>query len=186
MPKQIPKESFEELIEAIASHEQGASLQDLLESMQSVTSRRTLQRHLSMLENDGRLQRQGKGPATRYFVKTIAMRVKNESEREAPRKGLSISSEAVEIRERVSADIADRTPVGYNRDFLDAYVPNETRYLPTETRRELHNFGDVSRDGLPAGTFVREIYARLLIDLSWNSSRLEGNTYSILETEVFV
>jgi hypothetical protein len=30
---------------------------------------------------------------------------------------------------------------------------------------------------------VRKIYSRLLIDLSWNSSRLEGNTYSLLETE---
>jgi Fic/DOC family len=27
------------------------------------------------------------------------------------------------------------------------------------------------------------MYSRLLIDLSWNSSRLEGNTYSLLETE---
>jgi Fic family protein len=30
---------------------------------------------------------------------------------------------------------------------------------------------------------VRQIFSRLLIDLSWNSSRLEGNTYSLLETE---
>jgi hypothetical protein len=35
----------------------------------------------------------------------------------------------------------------------------------------------------PAGTYARTIYSRLLIDLSWNSSRLEGNTYSLLETE---
>jgi Fic family protein len=35
----------------------------------------------------------------------------------------------------------------------------------------------------PAGTYVRQIFNRLLIDLSWNSSRLEGNTYSLLETE---
>jgi fido (protein-threonine AMPylation protein) len=35
----------------------------------------------------------------------------------------------------------------------------------------------------PAGTYVRQIAHRLLIDLSWNSSRLEGNTYSLLETE---
>ena len=33
-----------------------------------------------------------------------------------------------------------------------------------------------------AGTYVRKIHQRLLIDLSWNSSRLEGNTYSLLET----
>src|SRR4029078_12040630 len=35
----------------------------------------------------------------------------------------------------------------------------------------------------PAGTYARHMFERLLIDLSWNSSRLEGNTYSLLETE---
>jgi hypothetical protein len=35
----------------------------------------------------------------------------------------------------------------------------------------------------PAGTYGRQIFHRILIDLSWNSSRLEGNTYSLLETE---
>ena len=35
----------------------------------------------------------------------------------------------------------------------------------------------------PAGTYARQLASRLLIDLSWNSSRLEGNTYSLLETE---
>ena len=33
-----------------------------------------------------------------------------------------------------------------------------------------------------AGTYARQILNRLLIDLSWNSSRLEGNTYSLLDT----
>ena len=35
----------------------------------------------------------------------------------------------------------------------------------------------------PAGTYVHRIYNRLLIDLSYNSSRLEGNTYSLLEIQ---
>ena len=30
--------------------------------------------------------------------------------------------------------------------------------------------------------FAKQILNRLLIDLSWNSSRLEGNTYSLLDT----
>ena len=34
----------------------------------------------------------------------------------------------------------------------------------------------------PAGTYARQILNRLLIDLSWNSSRLEGNIYSLLDT----
>ncbi|MCY3623507.1 MAG: Fic family protein, partial [Gammaproteobacteria bacterium] len=35
----------------------------------------------------------------------------------------------------------------------------------------------------PAGTHARRILDRMLIDLSWNSSRLEGNTYSLLDTK---
>jgi hypothetical protein len=38
-------------------------------------------------------------------------------------------------------------------------------------------------DQAPAGTFARDILNRLLIDLSWASSKLEGNTYSLLDTE---
>jgi len=74
--------------------------------------------------------------------------------------------------------------VGYRREFLDAYRPNESFYLPEETRRKLMATG--SQPGLAgdeAGTYARHVCQRLLIDLSWNSSRLEGNTYSLLETE---
>ncbi|ACI23073.1 Fic family protein [Coxiella burnetii Dugway 5J108-111] len=33
---------------------------------------------------------------------------------------------------------------------------------------------------------LRRIYNRLLIDLSYHSSRLEGNTYSLLETKKLI
>ncbi|NKB46177.1 MAG: hypothetical protein GKR77_00105, partial [Legionellales bacterium] len=39
---------------------------------------------------------------------------------------------------------------------------------------------------LVAGTYARQICQRLLIDLSYNSSRLEGNTYSRLDTQKLV
>jgi len=35
----------------------------------------------------------------------------------------------------------------------------------------------------PAGTYARKVLEQLLVDLSWSSSRLEGNTYSLLATE---
>ena len=50
-------------------------------------------------------------------------------------------------------------------------------------RSDLARLGQVSFEELPPGTYVRQFLHRLLIDLSWNSSRLEGNTYSLLETE---
>jgi len=73
--------------------------------------------------------------------------------------------------------------VGYNYDFLNDYRPNETAYLPQTVRDHLRAAGHTPHESLPAGTYLLQVYNRLLIDLSWNSSRLEGNTYSLLETE---
>jgi hypothetical protein len=75
-----------------------------------------------------------------------------------------------------------RTPVNYNRQFLDQYQPNLTMYLSETERKHLYDIGKTN-GGYPAGTYARQMLNRLLIDLSWNSSRLEGNTYSLLETE---
>ena len=96
---------------------------------------------------------------------------------------IPVSHEGEGIKQAVRAPIQERHPVGYNRAFLDSYRPNDTFYLPADVRRDLLELGrspDVDR---PAGTYARQIFNRLLIDLSWNSSRLEGNTYSLLETE---
>ena len=48
---------------------------------------------------------------------------------------------------------------------------------------KLTKLGAGTEKGRPARTYARKIYQRLLVDLAWNSSRLEGNTYSLLETE---
>ena len=76
-----------------------------------------------------------------------------------------------------------RRPVGYEHGFRDAYRPNETAYLTRKEREHLREIGTPQRGPAAAGTYAREILNRLLIDLSWNSSRLEGNTYSLLDTE---
>ena len=75
-----------------------------------------------------------------------------------------------------------RPPVVYNRDFLDSYRPNQTFYLSREEREQLREDGRSKIVGEFAGTHAKKVLERLLIDLSWNSSRLEGNTYSFLET----
>ena len=97
--------------------------------------------------------------------------------------GVALSPEGESVKQAVGLPIHARRPVGYDRAFLDHYRPNETFYLPTETRRRLHAAGRSPDGERPAGTYARKIHHRLLIDLSWNSSRLEGNTYSLLETE---
>ena len=47
----------------------------------------------------------------------------------------------------------------------------------------LSGVGTPSSGEMPAGTYAKQILNRLLIDLTWNSSRLEGNTYSLLDTK---
>jgi hypothetical protein len=79
--------------------------------------------------------------------------------------------------------VQGRKPVGYNREFLEGYRSNETRYLPPDVRDHLHNIGRSPDGERPAGTYARDILGRLLIDLSWASSRLEGNTYTRLDTQ---
>lgn len=39
---------------------------------------------------------------------------------------------------------------------------------------------------MPAGTYAHQIFDRLLIDLSYNFSRLEGNTCSLLDTKKLI
>ncbi len=96
---------------------------------------------------------------------------------------IALSAKAKSIEAHVSRPLQNRTPVGYNTAFLDSYRPNVTFYLPASTRAELLAAGQAVNANEPAGTYARQIASRLLIDLSWNSSRLEGNTYSLLETE---
>lgn len=71
----------------------------------------------------------------------------------------------------------------YNRQWLNDYKPNQTFYLSAHDRNQMDAQGKRGIDKNSAGTYARKIYNRLLIDLSYNSSRLEGNTYSLLDTE---
>jgi hypothetical protein len=96
---------------------------------------------------------------------------------------IPISPTGRSIQRSVRQDLLKRQPVGYSRTFLDSYRPNESFYLPAKVRKHLMEVGRPLDADLPAGTYVRQIFNRVLIDLTWNSSRLEGNTYSLLETE---
>lgn len=82
----------------------------------------------------------------------------------------------------VTVPIQQRVPVAYQQDFLKSYRPNLDNYLSVSEREYLAKIGD-THINQPAGTYAQQILNRLLIDLSWNSSRLEGNTYSLLDTQ---
>jgi hypothetical protein len=79
-----------------------------------------------------------------------------------------------------------RIKTSYNFDLLNDYIPNETTYMPAEARERMLSIGKRFDNALAAGTYAKQIAQRLLIDLSYNSSRLEGNTYTRLDTKQLI
>jgi hypothetical protein len=163
------------------------SLAEIERALEEKIPRRTLQRRIAALVDRKRLEVIGEGRSTRYRLAPITGAgnlaaqpavIKGEAEVYVP-----ISPASEEIKAYVRQPIQGRRPVGYDMAFLESYVPNETAYLPEDLRRQLHAIGRSPAADDRAGTFAREILNRLLIDLSWASSRLEGNTYSRLDTE---
>ncbi len=165
----------------------GATAQQIADSLQEPPPRRTLQYRLKYLADHRRLVMEGKGRWARYRLPQVEVAVGAAAGRaEARAEGeavLPLSKPGTEIKAYVRKPPEVRKPVGYNRAFLDAYRPNETFYLTAAERAHLREVGTPAIAPQPAGTYAKQILNRLLIDLSWNSSRLEGNTYSLLDTK---
>ena len=143
---------------------------------------RTLQRRLSLLVRRGEIEAHGRGSATIYKP-TAVKNLQSTQKATAEEEGYPpLTTDAAELRTLINRPVAARTPVGYDRDFLFDYKPGQTWYLSAKQRAQLIELGKTPDADRPAGTFARDILARLLIDLSWASSRLEGNTYSRLDT----
>jgi fido (protein-threonine AMPylation protein) len=86
------------------------------------------------------------------------------------------------LRKAINRPLSARTPVTYQRQFVDGYQPNRSSLLPVKLAQDLARAGGMQGQQ-PAGTYARKVLEPLLIDLSWSSSRLEGNRYSLLATE---
>ena len=181
MVPSVLSSTHEAVLKAVAQSAAGANIEQIEAQLPQPPTRRTLQRWLNALVGQGRLRKEGQARSTRYLLPVQAA---PEAADAAPGDVFfPLSDEARAIDIAVRQPVQHRTPVGYRRSFLDSYRPNTTFYLHAALRAELQALGQVAAHHEPAGTYARSIANRLLIDLSWNSSRLEGNTYSLLETE---
>lgn len=180
MPKRLSPDLNLQLLSYIRRQPEGAGIETLLAQFGSSLSRRSIQRKLTKLLGEGQLKAVGQGRALRYRASKTGS---TDVTLEVGESSLPVSPAGSELRDLVHRDRLAREPVGYKREFLDAYRPNETRYLPAEAVEHLNRIGRTPMVDQLAGTYARSILRRLLIDLSWASSALEGNTYSLLETE---
>lgn len=177
MTREIDQQ-ISEIITVLEKHPEGLPRGQIAEKLSFSINDKTLQRRLATLASEGKITRTGARKATLYYpvLETVKGHQKDNL-------ASVFSPQSQEILKFIDTPLHRREQVPYDRDFLNSYVPNESAYVPKEVRDILFKEGKRFDDQLAAGTYAQHISQRLLIDLSYNSSRLEGNTYSRLDTQ---
>jgi fido (protein-threonine AMPylation protein) len=152
------------------------SLPELIHRLGEGFKERSVRRWLNLLVKEGTVKKMGQKRGTKY----IAAGRSNEENGQLSSCFSSASSEAIKV---VKRPLFERQPVPYADDWFDRYQPNSSYYLEEALREQLLASGLRANGQDPAGTYAHQIFNRLIIDLSYNSSRLEGCTYSLLDTE---
>lgn len=191
MPKIVSAAEYEAVINAVRERPDGASIEMIQSVLGEGVARRTLQRRLNELVKQSRIVAQGRKrgalyrlpPEPQVTVRLEGVSAKGEVGQLSAEIYVPMSADGARLRDLVRRPLTLRTPVGYRREFLLDYRPNENWYLPDQTRTRLRGLGETPSTERQAGTYARDVLGRLLIDLSWASSKLEGNTYTRLDTQ---
>lgn len=141
---------------------------DILLSLTKQVSDRTLMRMLSDAVTKGEIEVVGRGPATRYKLSPQAQ----------------VTME-LNLDTYFDKDIDERqVQASFNFGLINGILPKVDLFTEEELNR-LNEAQRVFRQHLSdmSDTEYRKEMERLGIDLSWKSSQIEGNTYSLLETE---
>lgn len=157
----------EKIIEYVSGHPLSSSL-EIFENAEVVVSYATVRREIAKLVAEGVLLVAGNRKSSRYSVSPMLAMMQN-----------------IDIATYFERDIDDRDIFDcYNFDLIDTiantptiFTPEERRRLDSLQRRFAENIASLS------GNALKKEMDRLGVDLSWKSSQIEGNTYSLLETE---
>lgn len=177
------------ILKILEKESKGKKITDLASALNmnidDAAIRRSLQRVLKSLVNQKKIEPSGQARARSYsvFTKNVFNAKVDDEGATSLIKHIKLSEAGEKLLKYINQPISRRKPVGYNQKLLQEYIPNKTIYLTPDQKKTLMELGKVEPSIKPAGTYARDIYHRLIIDLSWNSSRLEGNTYSLLETK---
>jgi Fic family protein len=156
-----------ELIELIKKNQEISS-REIFESLSTSISYATVKRILSKLVDENLLTKRGQGKSTRYLI--------------------SPSYEIlypVDIEKYYEKEIDERD---IKESFNFRLIPETLKECSIFTVDELEQLGLLQKkfenniSQLSETEYKKEL-ERLAIDLSWKSSQIEGNTYSLLETE---
>ncbi|MDR1042994.1 MAG: Fic family protein [Clostridiales Family XIII bacterium] len=128
----------------------------------------TVKRDLARLIAGGMVAVRGRGKATRYTLTDACLLL-----------------EAIDLDSYFEKEIDERdVRKTFNWDLIRDMLPQISLFTPTEKERleALQRTFSERISDLGEAAYRKEL-ERLAIDLSWKSSQIEGNTYSLLETE---
>lgn len=144
----------EQLVLLLASFPR-SSAQVLMAKLNPSISQPTFSRRIEAMERRGIVKREGRGRSTVYSL--------------------------VDPQWYLNLPVQKRTPTTYRFEWLENFAPHQHRFLAAEEDQRLHELGIVP--GISPNLFFQRVYERFLIDLSYASSKMEGNTYTLLDTE---
>jgi Fic family protein len=145
-----------------------SSSKDIHEGTQLNIGYATVKRVLKKLNESNYIETEGKGKGTKYRISPAYAALK-----------------PIDLNDYFEKEIDERKIIeSFNFDFISGILPkvdlftrDELEMLEKLQKRYLENIKTLSD-----AQYQKEL-ERLAIDLSWKSSQIEGNTYSLLETE---
>ena len=160
-------EAREEIIALIQKHSELSS-GEIHESIASTSSYATIKRMLARLVAENLLVTKGRGKGTRYLISPAYALL-------AP----------VNINQYYEKEIDERViKESFNFQLINDVLKRNSLFTRDELTKLTHllNMYQNNVAQLSEAGYGKEL-ERLAIDLSWKSSQIEGNTYSLLETE---
>lgn len=141
---------------------------EIAEGVNFTESDTTLKRLLSAQIAAGNIQVTGQGKATRYSLTSACHTM------------MPIDIDTYFLRDQDERQIQS----AFNFELLTEMLPSLSLFTDEEMQQldALQMQFQKNMSGLPPTTYRKEM-ERLGVDLSWKSSQIEGNTYSLLETE---
>lgn len=169
--KNSPSERRKALILEFIQENESASIGQIIKYIQSkfgAVTRITISRDLEKMLGLGLIQRKGAGRSVFYELSVQYSSIRKID----VEKYFSVDTDQRKITEKFNFEIFDQ--------INDILTEDEKHRLFTlnEIYRKKINI-------IPADALKKEI-ERLNIDFSWKSSKIEGNTYSLLETEQLI
>ncbi len=145
-----------------------SSRDQIAQSLTDAPSESTLKRIIRNMVNEGMVEVCGRGPATRYKLSAQAH-----------------VTMPLDLDTYFDKDIDEReVQEMFNFDLIRETLPKVEIFTADELAilQDAQNTFEHNTEGMTELEYRKEM-ERLGVDLSWKSSQIEGNTYSLLETE---